>query len=392
MLLSVVVYSGMAIVLFALAWHLKVREETQMAAGDGGEVAWWRSCELHLSVLLIAIIAGARYHTGFDHAAYLADYHFVGVSGDFLRHDYEWGFEAITRLFSALHIHFFFYFAFWAALQFGMLYYGLRHHKFLIPWFAAYLFLGPYFIHAMNTMRQAVVECAFVAMVPLIIERRFWVYLCCALLASTIHIAGLLLIPLYLIGDVRIKQFLPKFLKNRYTLLVILLLCVLAGLRPIWMRYVADGFSKIVQHTTFSHYSLTIDAFQNGEFRHMAWGPSRISNLLLAIIAIFSYPLIRRWRKNDTFFIVAFTFCFIGLCFKNLLVNTAVFVLRPFELLTVFFPIIIAYVFSYYYKHRIIIPLLIVGLLSYTYIFIEIYKAVYRPTKEIVPTLYHVFF
>ena len=72
MLLSVCVYTSLAAILFALGWHVWKREE-RLKAATGRVLPFW-SWEIIASILIFAVVAGARYHTGFDHAMYLHQY------------------------------------------------------------------------------------------------------------------------------------------------------------------------------------------------------------------------------------------------------------------------------------------------------------------------------
>ena len=120
MLLSLIVYSLTGAVLFFLGWHVNEREQ-RLLLQEGKELPFY-SWEIMLSVLLFSIVAGARYHTGYDHAMYLDQYLHLQQTGDFSRDNFEYGFEGISRLFAIFNIHYFFYFAFWALLQIGLLY------------------------------------------------------------------------------------------------------------------------------------------------------------------------------------------------------------------------------------------------------------------------------
>ena len=385
MWLSIVVYSCMAAMLFGLGWHLKSREDKCIAAG-GGEITWWRSWESHVCVLLIAIIAGARYHTGFDHAAYLIDYHFVGASGDFLRHDYEWGFEAITRLFSSLHIHYFFYFAFWALLQFGFLYYAMRHHKFLLPWLGAYLFLGQYFVYSMNFVRQGVAEGAFMAMTIFIIERRFWPYALCAVLGSLIHATMLLAFPIYLMCVVSGRRIPSSWL------IFVFFACEVIGWFPKLFTPMFHWVQHLLALTPYEHYNIAINEMIANGYDHVAWGPSRVGHLLLHVLIIAIYPYLREWRSEDKLLSVLFRLSYTGICLHSLLLCTNNFILRPVNFLLAANVILIPYIIAYLYKTRRWLLFAFTTIVTYSYIYIIIFKAVYIPSETNVQYLYHFFF
>ena len=110
MLLSLLVYSITGLILFLLGWHVNKREcESLLLTGKKLPFYSW---EILLSLLLFAVVAGARYHTGYDHAMYLEQYQHLQANGEFSRHNFEYGFEWISKIFAWCHIHYFFYFAF----------------------------------------------------------------------------------------------------------------------------------------------------------------------------------------------------------------------------------------------------------------------------------------
>ena len=152
MLLSLLVYSLTGAVLFFLGWHVNKREQQSLL--HSGTTLPFYSWEILLSLLVFSVIAGARYHTGYDHAMYLDQYLHLQETGDFSRHNFEYGFEWISRFFAWCEIHFFFYFGFWALLQIGFLYFGLRHHKHLLCWVGLGIMCGSYFLGWMNSVRQ----------------------------------------------------------------------------------------------------------------------------------------------------------------------------------------------------------------------------------------------
>ena len=204
MLLSLLVYSLSGATLFFLGWHVNRREQ-RLQLQDGKQVPFY-SWEIVLSILLFAVVAGARYHTGFDHAMYLEQYKHLLQTGEFSRTNFEYGFELISKIFAWFHIHYFFYFAFWALLQIGFLYFGLRNHKHLLCWVGLGIMCGPYFLGWMNSIRQSVVVCLFVALIPLVRDRKFLPYAIIVIVAALIHKSALLLLPVFLITFLKLEE------------------------------------------------------------------------------------------------------------------------------------------------------------------------------------------
>ena len=114
------------------------------------------------SVIVFASIAGARYNVGVDYMGYFNSYDELLSGKEMYRDDFEIGFLSISRFLAFFGLHFFFFFALWAALQIGFVYSALKDSRYIIPYVALCIMLGPYFLNWMNGIRQTVVACAFV--------------------------------------------------------------------------------------------------------------------------------------------------------------------------------------------------------------------------------------
>ena len=98
MLLSFVVYTLTGLLLFVLGKHVTLRENRCLT--DGTSPLSFFSWEIMLSIALFAIVAGCRYHTGFDHAMYLKQYLGLQETGELSRENFEPGFKLITKAFA----------------------------------------------------------------------------------------------------------------------------------------------------------------------------------------------------------------------------------------------------------------------------------------------------
>ncbi len=384
MLLSLLVYSLTGAILFFLGWHVNKREQL-LRLGGGTELPFY-SWEIVLSLLIFSIVAGARYHTGYDHAMYLDQYQHLQQTGDFSRHNFEYGFEWISKIFAWCHIHYFFYFAFWALLQIGFLYFGLRHHKHLLCWVGLAIMCGSYFLSWMNSVRQSVVVCMFVALVPLIKERKIIPYFLIVIIASFIHKSALLLLPVFLISFVKFDNKIP----NKWWLLVVLAVFVLLGLKPFWVDYFSN-YQWFLDLTGYQNYGNLNDPNVAGQFRTLNWGPSRVSILLANVLVILFYADMKSYFKDDKLLPYFFLLAFIGMCLSNLLINTSHFILRPLDYFTVFYLVIGAYLMVYFIRNKKYPLVIVLSLLLYSHFLVNVYKAVYMPSATNLPFLYHTF-
>ena len=384
MLLSLLVYGLTGAVLYLLGWHVNRREQRLQL--QGGKQLPFYSWEIVLSLVVFSVVAGARYHTGYDHAMYLEQYQHLQQTGEFSRHNFEYGFEWISKCFAWCNIHYFFYFAFWALLQIGFLYYGLRNHKHLLCWVGLGIMCGPFFLSWMNSVRQSVVVCLFVSLIPLIKKRKFLIYALIIIVASFLHKSALLLLPVFLITYI----IDDKKEVNRYWLLGIFLIFVLLGIFPFWIEYITN-YQWFLDLTGYGNYGNLSDPNVGGTLRRVAWGPSRISLLLSNVIMIYFYPSIKSYFKEDELLPYFFVLSFVGMCLSNLLINTTHFILRPLDYFTVFDLLLGAYYMVCFLKTRKIAIAILMSLVLYSHFVIDVFKGVYLPIQTNLPLLYHSF-
>ena len=385
MLLSLLVYTISGALLFFLGWHVNRREQRQLL--KGGEPLPFLSWEIVTSILLFACVAGARYHTGYDHAMYLDQYQHMLKTGEFSRDNFEYGFEWISQLFAFCNAHYFFYFAFWAMLQIGFLYFGLRRHKHLLCWVGLGIMWGTYFLVWMNSMRQSVVVCLFVALVSLIRDRKFLLYAAIVIASAFIHKSALLLLPVYLLTFVMVDEINAK----KWWLLAVLAVFVLIGVKPFWLHWFSN-YQWFLNITGYDNYGNLNDPNVAGTFRVMRWGPSRISILLSNVFIIWFYPQLKEYFKTDRLLPLFFILAYVGMCLSNLLMNTSHFLLRPLDYFVIFYLIMAAYLMVYLIKTKKIIFATAFFLLFYTHYIGSVYKAVFIPKDVTLPFLYHFFF
>ena len=388
MLPSLLVYGLTGAVLFFLGWHVNKREQQSLLKG-GAKLPFY-SWEIMLSLLIFSIIAGARYHTGYDHAMYLDQYLHLQKTGDFSRQNFEYGFEWISRFFAWCNIHYFFYFAFWALLQIGFLYFGLRHHKHLLCWVGLGIMCGSFFLGWMNSVRQSVVVCLFVALIPLINDRKFLPYLLIVIVAAFIHKSALLLLPVFLLTFIDVKEIITnrKVLMGVFACFVIL--GVIVGAIP-WDKFLGN-YQWILDLIGYSNYGNTNDPNVVGQFKGLgSWGISRVPMLLGCISIIWFYPELKSHFSNDKLLSYFFVLAYIGMCLYYLLINTTHYILRPIDYFTIFYLIMGAYMMVYLLRTRKTWVAIFLALVLYTHFIGDVYKGVYRPSRTTVPFIYHTF-
>lgn len=368
-----------------LGWHANHREQRMIAAGQGP--LSYCSWEILLSILVFAIVAGARYGTGYDHIYYLSQYIQLRDMGGFSRTSYEPGFVLISKAFAALNAHAFFYFAFWGALQIGLFYFALRNRKFLLIWVPIIIMFGGFFINWMNSIRQVVVECAFLAMLPLVENKRKMLIACAlSLILSTIHFSALL-VPFYLL----LAKWMNKRSISCKTSLIIFAGCLVLGMFPFWLK-VFDKFSYLLTVLGYDRYVAMFCDLCTGGFRFVTWGPTQILMVFAQVLIIWFFPQLKKCYPDDKFLVTSYNLAFFGFCITALLTNTSHYMLRPFEYLLLCEIPLLAYLFAYCFNNKRYGWLAVLAVASCSIIFFAVYKATYYPTDVNQPFLYNIIF
>lgn len=365
MILSIVIYTATALMLYLLADNVSKRET--IACRYGTHISFW-SLEIVMSLLLFGFIAGARYNVGVDHLTYLRQYLAIQELGHPMRETFEPGFLFITKVFANSGLHFFFYFTFLAILQIGFIYYALRDRKYLLPYIGLLVMLGPYFLNWMNGIRQCIVMCFFVFLVEFIVKKKFWYYAAGILLATTMHRSALILLPVYFI-------FFKDFkLENNKILLLILLLCIIVGSTPTWL-HIMTNLDGLLAFLGYDIYSQEIGRMVSEGLRDTAWGPSRIGLLVIDIAIIWFYPGMRDYYKYDKYLPIYFLLFLIGTYLYNLFVNTSHIFIRPITYFTIFNLPLSAYLLNYLKTSFKQISFIILCIIACSYTYITVYKA-----------------
>lgn len=383
MILTLTVYTTIALVMAWLGWHVSHREQRLMAAG-GAQLSIL-SWELVTAMVIYVVVSALRWQLSWDYNMYYS--HFVAMQslGEYSRENFEPGFKLITLAFAKSGAHFAFYFAFWAAVQIILLTYALRHRKVLLPWLALCIFLGPYYIFWMGFIRQSVVEALFVVMVELIVRRKLWLYMLLSVVAVCIHKMCVLFFPLYLV------PLIPVRTAKRWLPFTLLAFFVLIGSFPQWIQWLFDRIGQFAQLLGYGHY---YRLFMSNDLEYafrMVIGPARLCPLISFMIVIWFYPAIKRMFSGDMCLSATFRFSLVYMCYINLFANTTQYLSRPGELMRTCFVIMICYAFHYLWRERKWIPLLVLALCNFYYIYYEMLKATVTGGSIYAPEFYRTF-
>lgn len=359
---SILVYSALAFSMFLLAKNYSIRSKCGRIAIKS-LFPWEYWC----IILLFAIVAGLRWDVGVDHLSYLDIYLRQSAAGSTYDH-IELGFKGLILLFNKLGLHYFFFFAFCAAVQMFFILLAFRKSTSLIPYIVLLIVLGSYFLNWMNGIRQCMVACSFVWAASFIKTKKVIYYLLWCLVCFFFHRSSLLLLPFIFFA------FSDKIWKNRIIIYVILLVSIIIGSAPVWTSYL-NSLAFIPELLGYDNYASDLTSILSGDdFRLMSWGPTKIGILLTNIIVIWFYNKTRRLFKYSCIDLF-YKFSVIGAVFYYLFCNTSHILLRPSEYFTIFLLPMTAYTLVGLKRERRYIPYMLLTGISMSYTFICCLKA-----------------
>ena len=379
MLLSCVVYTSLAALLFVLARRVAWQPlASGQAMRQQHSVPW----EYVASVFIFAVIAGARWHTGYDHASYVSQY--VTLQNyHFFTRDFEPGFMLLTQAFASSGLHFFFYFFTIAAIELAAIYVALRHHPRVLSVVMLLLVLGPTFVHLMNTVRQGLVECFVPLVVMLLYDKKKLAAAILIVLLTLFHYTAALLLLLLPLRPLELKV-------NRTVLVVLFVLVVALSIYQVWFNGLiavsADWLANVSQS-----YAAQLGRLVEGEVNMAHIGPVKVLLLTTQFITLWLMRDVSQHygsHKGISLLIVLASVYVLG---TNLFSSTTCFMQRPFELFTICYLIVAAYtVLLLWDTRRKLWAGVLLGM-HCSYIYLAIFKAVYAPDVVTTPFLYNTF-
>ena len=364
MIATIVVYSLTSILLGVLGWHC-VDRENKLLSVEKRALSFW-SWEIMASIALFVLVFGLRFNTGNDYLGYLYQYYCIRDGMEYIRENFEKGFLGVTMLFAKSNIHYFFYFSFWTLLQIGSLYYALRERKFLFLWIGALLILGPFSFDWLTFLRQWTVAFMFVAVIPLIQQRKFWLFLGCILLFMTIHKMAAVLIPFYWVTCLQCKDGGFK----RWVYFLILALCAILSLRPYWI-YLFNFMQPFLDYFGYDRYNRQWEVLMNNFPGGWGLTPTFLIKLMIAGFMIYFYPHVRERHPDDKLLPIYFHIAVIGLFFIILVNNLPILLERPVNTTFIFILISSGYVLDYlFHEKKWWLLLALLGAICMTYVII----------------------
>ena len=243
---SIIVYG---IMIWAMVFFGNIAYKKQYPQGYGGidtfrkkklpVAALFTNSYFVIPILVFCIFSALRYKVGVDCEAYKMRFYEITSYFGFISRDVAPGFVFIgklTGIFCKSHYLFFFVLA---LLQIAPLFYAQRKTTYTLKYFGLVLMCLT-FNYLMNGVRQNIAACLFVALLPLILEKKNWIWFIIGIfLASLMHKSAYIL---YLIGV--IAYFFQYKILNKYVQLAILAACIIFS-DKFDLSFITDQFETL---------------------------------------------------------------------------------------------------------------------------------------------------
>ena len=318
------------------------------------------SIPILLSLIFFSLFFGLRsYNTGVDTIMYVKFYDYYSSWGSHIRENIEPAYKWLTEIYGSLHLPTWFFLATFGFLQIFFVYYALRNYRCLLPYVGAYIILGPIFLDWANGMRQCLVSCVFLFSIEFIQNKKLISYLIIIFLCSLMHKSALILLPFYWL--LKYKLYPP----NSLVRICIVMLCVIIGQTPTWFTSLQSA-ADLLAILGYVDYAENFEGMLEVR-REMAFGPSRISLLLVSLWIIWLVPHIIRTYNLPKQFESYFSLYFIGSCGYNLFTYTLNIFLRPIGYFTITSVVLAPLTLYHLIQRKQTFKAILLGILMYWY-------------------------
>ncbi|MBP3613325.1 MAG: EpsG family protein [Bacteroidaceae bacterium] len=297
-----------------------------------------------IPILVFCLFAALRYNVGVDCGSYRQDFYDMLQKGSTGRDNYEMGYLfllKITTLFTNKH---YLHLGLLSFLQISLLYYAMRKESYLFMFYGLALFFTGTYFSLMNGIRQNIAATAFVAMIPLFLNKKYWIYILPAVIAAMLfHKSAILIILFGFLGYILRNKMLSSNIQ-----LAILFLCLVCmnefGLDFLRFNNISDYGAQI------GYQEGEIEGYVENENMDITFG-LRSCILLLNYIIVILYS-----RKLDEFFNsqkfrCCYNIFFWGICLSHLFYNNFT-MKRILFYTTIFNPLIISYLLFYLWFNK----------------------------------------
>lgn len=290
-------------------------------------------------VLFFALIAGVRWNVGADSLSYA---HWFAYPTHEV-HEKEPLWWLLVSFIHKTGLHWTIGLAICGFAQIFFVTQALKGYRWILVFLPFVFFGGRYWIDCMNAVRQMMVACGFLWSVRFIYERKIWYYVAFVGCASFFHQSALILLPFYFLYP------LIDISDKRYTLIGILIVCVLLGQSPAFQGF-AKYFKIVADATDYEGYGLSMSQLllMGNTDQGLAFGPMMLTYILIPIFIIWFGPQLKeQFTEKIPMFNIWYNLAYFYACGYFLVCNISHLFIRPmmyFEL----FQMVMATLLLYY--------------------------------------------
>ena len=288
----------------------KTRSDSVVIHTKTSSKSIWNKYYFVIPIFIFSLFSALRENVGMDCPAYKkAFYETLNFGQQTAVGGHEELFLLILKLSSYIsnyHYAFFFVFAF---IQISFLYSALKHDTRILPYFMLCLFAVGEYHSLMNGVRQEIVACAFVFLVPWILNKKWVVFIIALVVLSAIHRSALILLPL----GMSLFFLQKKILKRNYQFIIIALCYVFMD--KIDTSFLENIFAFGGEHAGYETSS--IEGYSQLEMTTKNFGFASWLRLLVYLFAIYYSPTFKK----------VFNYKLFNVYYNLFFINTALFLL-----------------------------------------------------------------
>ncbi len=324
-----------------------------------------------IPIFVFCLFAAVRYRVGVDCESYKELFYQIHTFGSTqTRESIEFLYEYLCNVVSYLTgTHYLLLFVL-AMLQIVLYYYGLKKHTYLLVFLSFALFFTNTYWSWMNGIRQNIAACAFVAVTPLIIKKK-WINIALITFAAMLmHKSALIILPLSVLG-----YLLRNFAPNKYIQLGVLAMSFLFMNK---FNNILSSISYLAAKAGYDERNITVYTELEESTRN--FGARMVLLYIVYVICIFYYERMRKYF-NSKEFNLWYNLHFIGICLTVVFYNNFT-ITRVLYYLVIFTPIIISHLLFYLYNNKkkvIFNTVLIILALGFMY---TLYDSLNNPATE----------
>ena len=346
---SIIVYG---LIIWVMTYFGKIAYRMQYPQGYDG-IDWFENKKRSISylfsenyflipILVFCLFAAVRYQVGVDCETYkdiFYDINHVGASSRSEEIEAAYIFlSKFTYSITRSHYMLFFILAF---LQIGLYYFALQKDRQALIFFGVSLMLTGHYWSLMNGMRQNIAACAFVAMIPFIINKKWLYFFAGVMLATTMHRSAMLLLPLGVIA-----YFLKNKIPNKY--LQFGILAVSFALMNKLDNIFSENLMAFAGEAGYSEDEIA--TYTELEATTYKFGLRMYLLYAVYCLAIFFSDKMHKLFKSQAFNTM-YNLFFIGICLLLIFYNNFT-IQRIIYYFTCFIPVIVSYLMFYLWKNK----------------------------------------